>query len=246
MVKKVHRKSIKKASSRTRHKTVRYRPALYVLTMVICAVIYVGSQTGFTPAPPCANSKSCTSDLSEKIENGAFGLFAGRKIAVPNINLALDTIRPTVLGVNTLPGDKHIYVDLSTQILYAYEGTSKVFQTFVSTGRWGRTPAGNFHIWHKVRSTRMSGGTGADAYDLPNVPFVMFFYGDFGLHGAYWHNNFGHTMSHGCINMRQIDAETIFNWSDGPSKGQKGTIVSTCDAFTAPDVCTQINPINPI
>lgn len=244
MVKRVHRKSIKKASPRTHHKTVRYRFALYSLTVIICAVIYVGSKSVLMPAPPCANSKSCTSDLIEKIENNAFGMFGGSKIAAPNINLALDTIHPTVLGTNTPLGDKHVYIDLSTQILYAYEGTSKVFQTFVSTGRWGRTPAGNFHIWHKVRSTRMSGGAGADAYDLPNVPFVMFFYGDYGLHGAYWHNNFGYTMSHGCVNMRQIDAETIFNWSDGPSKGEKGTAVSTCDSFTAPDVCTQVNPVN--
>ncbi|MDP1721832.1 MAG: L,D-transpeptidase [Candidatus Gottesmanbacteria bacterium] len=244
MIKKTKRKSAKRTSPAKRNKTARYRLALYTLTMAISAMIYIGSQAVFTPAPPCANSKTCTSDLSEKIENGAFGLFAGRKIAAPDINLALDITRPRVLGTSDPLGEKRIYIDLSTQILYAYEGTSQIFQTFVSTGRWNWTPVGNFRIWHKVRSTRMSGGQGASAYDLPNVPFAMFFYGDFGMHGAYWHNNFGHTMSHGCVNMRQIDAETIFNWSNGPSKEQKGTIVSTCDSFTAPDICTQVNPIN--
>lgn len=233
-------------AKRTAHpkhkKTVRLGFTLYALTALACAALYLGINAVFTKTP-CANSKSCKSDLVEKIENGAMGVFEGQKVVAPTIDLASDTHRSNVLGTNDPALNKHIYVDLSTQILYAYEGTSKIFQTFVATGRWGKTPTGNFNIWHKVRSTRMSGGSGADAYDLPNVPFVMFFYGDYGLHGAYWHDNFGHTMSHGCVNMRQIDAEVIFNWSDGPSKGLLGTPVSTCDSFTAPNICIQKNPV---
>ena len=71
----------------------------------------------------------------------------------------------------------------------------------------------------------MSGGTGNDYYNLPNVPFVMFFQNEkipgirgFGIHGAYWHNNFGHAMSHGCINMRIIDAEKLFKWAEVGTK----------------------------
>ena len=213
MTKRSHRKPAKKAAHTTRHKTVRYRLTLYSLTMAIGALIYIGTPMVLKTPPPCANSKSCTSDLVEKIENGAAGVFEGRSVVVPNINLALDKAHPTVLGTAIPSGDKHIYVDLSTQILYAYEGTSKIFQTFVATGRWGKTPTGNFNIWTKLRSTRMSGGSGADYYNLPNVPFVMYFYGDFGLHGAYWHDNFGYTMSHGCVNMSVEDAEWLFNWA---------------------------------
>jgi len=90
----------------------------------------------------------------------------------------------------------------------------------------------------------MSGGSGNDAYNLPNVPYVMFFYRDYGLHGAYWHNNFGHTMSHGCINLRQVDARDLFKWADGPSSGQKGTPVSICNNFEEPNICIQVQPIN--
>ena len=90
----------------------------------------------------------------------------------------------------------------------------------------------------------MSGGSGTDYYNLPNVPYVMYFYHYFGLHGAYWHNNFGHTMSHGCVNMRPIDAGAIFDWVDGPKNGEKGTIVSICNRFTEPNICEQNNPIN--
>jgi hypothetical protein len=227
---------------KTHAKTVKHYIQLYFVTVAMSAFVFILGNLLFQPQP-CANSKSCTSDLAEKIENGAMGVFAGKEILAPHINLAYDK-NFTVLGTKDAKGEKHIYVDLANQKLYAYEGKEKIFETLVSTGRWGKTPVGNFHIWHKVRSTRMSGGEGNDAYDLPNVPFVMFFYGDFGLHGAYWHDNYGHTMSHGCVNMRPIDAEVIYNWSDGPEGKQKGTPVSVCEEFTGPDNCVQTNPIN--
>ncbi len=193
---------------------------------------------------PCANSKTCKSDLTESIDNNSLGIFAGRKIVPPKIDSVLDFPRPLVLGTNAADDEKHIYVDLSTQKLYAYDGTKQFMQTYIASGRWGRTPVGNFNIWSKLRATRMAGGQGADAYDLPNVPSVMYFYHDFGLHGAYWHNNFGHTMSHGCVNMRLVDAKTLFEWADGPTAEHKGTAVSICNQFKEPDNCIQDKPIN--
>jgi lipoprotein-anchoring transpeptidase ErfK/SrfK len=52
-------------------------------------------------------------------------------------------------------------------------------------------------------------------YYLPNVPYVMFFYKAYSLHGTYWHNNFGQPMSHGCVNLRTEDAQWLYEWS-GP------------------------------
>ena len=49
--------------------------------------------------------------------------------------------------------------------------------------------------------------------DLPNVPYTMYFYKGYGIHGTYWHHNFGHPMSHGCVNMRTSDAAWLFNWA---------------------------------
>lgn len=194
-------------------------------------------------APPtCANSKSCTSDLSLKIENDQIGIFQGRKVIPPKITMS-DTSPAPVLGTSTASGEKHIYIDLSTQTLYAYQGTTPILKTFISSGKWGKTPTGNFHIWEKLVATRMSGGEGADAYDLPNVPYVMYFYHDFGLHGAYWHDNFGHVMSHGCVNMRKIDAKILFEWADGPEGKTLGTPVSVCDQITDSMQCIQNNPI---
>jgi len=103
-----------------------------------------------------------------------------------------------------------IDVNLRTQRLTAYQGNTPVFTTLISAGLPGTpTVVGRFAIYTKLVSTRMTG----PGYDLPNVPYTMYFYKGYGIHGTYWHNNFGHPMSHGCINMRTSDAAWLFNWA---------------------------------
>ncbi len=118
---------------------------------------------------------------------------------------------------------KRIEVDLTNQRVYAYEGNTKVYDFLISSGKWAKTPTGTFQIWIKLRYTRMTGGSKLlhTYYDLPNVPYVMFFYNQdypkeagYSLHGTYWHHNFGHPMSHGCINMRTEDAQTLYYWAN--------------------------------
>jgi hypothetical protein len=221
---------------------------MYSLLMLVSVTtfaltsLFIHLNQAIPSIPTCANSKSCTTDLTEKIENNSYGTFEGKTVFAPFIDKREED-ELSVLGIATTSGEKHIYVDLSTQTLIAYQGTTQIFKTFVSTGKWGRTPTGNFHIWEKLRATRMAGGEGADAYDLPNVPYVMYFYHDFGLHGAYWHDNFGHAMSHGCVNLRQVDAKTLFEWADGPSGNTLGTAVSICDRLTSDNQCIQENPV---
>lgn len=126
----------------------------------------------------------------------------------------------SVLGDTSL--EKRIEVDLTRQKVYAYEGKRKVYAFTVSTGKWALTPTGEFTIWAKVRSQKMEGGNKAwgTYYNLPNVPYVMFFYNNaitkmrgFSFHGTYWHDNFGHPMSHGCVNMKTADAQTLYEWA---------------------------------
>ncbi len=107
-------------------------------------------------------------------------------------------------------GEKWIDINLSTQTLTAYEGRTPVFTAIVSTGT-SRTPTvvGTYSIYVKYRATTMSG----PGYHLTNVPFTMYFYRGYGIHGTYWHNNFGTPMSHGCVNMRTPDAEWLYNWA---------------------------------
>jgi lipoprotein-anchoring transpeptidase ErfK/SrfK len=80
----------------------------------------------------------------------------------------------------------------------------------VSTGTGNTpTPVGEYAIYSKVRSQTMSG----PGYSLPNVEFVSYFYSSYAIHGTYWHNNFGQPMSHGCVNMRNTDAEWLYTWA---------------------------------
>lgn len=174
----------------------------------------------------CANSISCIQDLTGKFDpNLKEGEFMGKKVNVPT-QIAIQEEQKVVLGDST--SDKHIYIDLSSQKLYAKEGDRIIYEFLISSGKWGRTPTGDFMTWIKLRSTRMKGGNQAlgTFYDLPNVPYTMYFYNNeipkrrgFGIHGAYWHNNFGHPMSHGCINMKPEEAGLIYEWANPQSTG---------------------------
>ena len=115
---------------------------------------------------------------------------------------------------------KRIEVNLTTQVLTAYEYDKIVFQTNISSGiPYGgtSTPVGKHNIDPKTPSKHMGNGNlfaGADDYELPGVPWTSFFT-DAGhaFHGTYWHQNFGTPMSHGCVNMRTEEAKWIFRWS---------------------------------
>lgn len=204
----------------------------FLLPLILGFVIGFGL-LGLNKPTPCANSISCIKNLNADVENGVVGTFQGHTVVPPKIDLVADAARPKVLGDTSATGEKRIYVDLTHQILTAYQGDTLYMQAFVSTGKWARTPPGDYRIWIKLRATRMTGGSGADFYDLPNVPFTMFFAGPnagqaagFSLHGAYWHDNFGHPMSHGCVNMRTVDAQKLYDWADPPTTGPTTTTSS--------------------
>jgi lipoprotein-anchoring transpeptidase ErfK/SrfK len=117
---------------------------------------------------------------------------------------------PSSSPVSAPTSGKWIDINLATQGLVAYEGQQPVYWATVSTGLARTpTPKGRFRIYSKYRSTAMSG----PGYRYTNVPYVMFFYSGYSLHGCYWHNNFGQPMSHGCVNMRTGDAQWLYNWA---------------------------------
>ena len=107
-------------------------------------------------------------------------------------------------------GTRWIDVDLGDQALYAYEDDTLVASFLVSTGLPNTpTPTGRFYVYVKLLFDDMQG----PGYYLPDVPYTMYFYEGYGIHGTYWHNNFGNPMSHGCINMETGDAGWLFDWS---------------------------------
>ena len=117
---------------------------------------------------------------------------------------------PPTPGISIGNGERWIDVDLTNQMVYAYEGDTVVNSFVVSTGTWlTPTVTGKHKIYVKVRVQDMRG----PGYHLKDVPYVMFFSGDYGLHGTYWHNNFGTPMSRGCVNLTIDDAAWLFNWA---------------------------------
>lgn len=114
--------------------------------------------------------------------------------------------RPSQVGES----ERWIDIDLSSQRAYAYIGDQMAKGFIVSTGTWQHpTVTGVFHIYVKYRFADMSG----PGYHLPDVPYVMYFYKDYGLHGTYWHHNFGTPMSHGCVNFSTPDSAWLFDFA---------------------------------
>ena len=122
-----------------------------------------------------------------------------------------NTPKPAPTSAPPVSGGAHwIEVNLTQQMLHAYAGDTLVRSFVVSTGLW-QTPTitGTFKIYLKLVSTTMSG----PGYYLTNVPYTMYFSGDYGIHGTYWHSNFGTPMSHGCVNMYTPDAGWLYDFS---------------------------------
>jgi hypothetical protein len=112
-------------------------------------------------------------------------------------------------------GPKWVDVNLTTQTMVAYEGDTPVYSSRVSSGVYNHpTVLGTYRIYAKYVSAKMTGGTpGIDYYNIPNVPYTMYFYSGYALHGAYWHNNFGNPMSHGCVNLPVDVSKWMFDWA---------------------------------
>jgi len=103
--------------------------------------------------------------------------------------------------------DFWIEVDLSDQMLFTYLGSTLTQSYSVSTGTSKHpTVTGIYKIYAMYPYYSMRG----PGYNLPDVPFSMFFYKGFSIHGTYWHRNFGTPMSHGCVNMETSAAAQVY------------------------------------
>ncbi len=207
----------------------RFLPVLAVFTVVIGLANYtpLKREVAYGLGISGDTTTSCcdvdTLSKGEFDESANFAYFNNESIDYPKNSLAQAIKSATitdirVLGTTNAAGEeKWIDVSLSEQKLRAFEGDRVVKEFLISSGKWAKTPKGDFRIWYKTRSQAMKGGSKAlgTYYYLPNVPHNMFFYQGYAIHGAYWHSNFGNPMSHGCVNSPLAEVADLFEWT-GP------------------------------
>jgi hypothetical protein len=113
---------------------------------------------------------------------------------------------------------KWINVNISQQIVTAYDGARPVMVTLASTGTTkDPTEIGVWRIYWRLPKQDMEGGNLAsgDYYSLKDVPYPQYFHtsGE-GFHGTYWHDDFGHRRSHGCVNLSTPMSEWLYGWAN--------------------------------
>jgi len=163
-----------------------------------------------------------------------------RDLSHPALSAPPDDVKKDEQGAAV---ERWIDVELASQTLVAYEGSRPVFATLVSTGRGPRgtdsaTPPGVHRIWVKIAYSTMDNIERDDVdkhYSMADVPWVQFFDKAVGLHGTYWHRDFGRVKSHGCVNLAPLDARRLFGWTSPklpagwaaayPTQLDKGTVV---------------------
>lgn len=204
---------------------------LYLIPVLLLVGLIVLQNTKKQAFRSTTAANGCVADnlLGELSPLETLAISNGNELKVPT-QLASNTRSP-VLGLAS-PEEKWIEIDLSDQTLKAWNGNELYLQTRISTGLpFTPTPTGEFRIWIKLRATKMEGGVGRNYYYLPNVPYVMYFHNEsvpayrgYGLHGTYWHNDFGNQRSHGCVNLPTPIAEKLYYWTSPVLSEGKGVV----------------------
>lgn len=163
-------------------------------------------------------------------------IYAGQQLVIPGASASANVTPPTTDWASTqgnygerplvtppqpsVTSGKLIMVDLSDSMTYAFQDGVLVYSALSSMGLPATpTVKGQFKIYNRLPSQTMSG----PGYYLPGVQYVQYFYQGYALHGAYWHDNFGQPMSHGCVNLRNDDAAWFYAF------GEIGTPVHVID-----------------
>ncbi len=144
----------------------------------------------------------------------------GTWVSLADVQLATPGAPPADLA----PDETWSVVALKNETLVAFEGDApRLRHARLFLGKRDEkdktkdhpTPTGTFRVQSKHVSVTMDGDVAADGpYSIEDVPWVMYFDGSYALHGAFWHANFGHPMSHGCVNLSPADARQLFGWTE--------------------------------
>ncbi|WP_407676157.1 L,D-transpeptidase [Planktothrix mougeotii] len=168
----------------------------------------------FNPFNRCNSTPNFSLKKFQPLKILATGAILTVMVGLTEGNLAIANEEHNLIARNMMElqksSERWILIDLSRQRLIAWEGNQPVYAVIVSTGKADTpTRTGVFKVYTKYETTRM---TGPD-YDVPDVPYTMYYDGGMAIHGAYWHNLFGTPVSHGCTNVAVNHAKWLFEWA---------------------------------
>ncbi len=169
----------------------------------------------------CLVFLSCTLSTAHASTAGQVTYDASGK-PVPVNDPAIAGVSPTPVylladipdSIKKLP--KKIDVDLSAQTLSYYYGDHLVGTIKISSGIARLpTPRGTFQVLEKIPVKNYAGrNPNGTRYYLPDTKWNLKFSSlGYYIHGAYWHNNFGHPMSHGCVNVSYTDMPQLYEFA---------------------------------
>lgn len=176
------------------------------------APVFKRSGKDLIPQPPLEKHTRFTAKADLKLGKQTYVKARDGRL-VPREALRLARARAPAKDI---PSGAHwVHVDLAEQTLVAYEGRRPVFATLVSSGKKGFvTKPGLFRIESKHLSTTMDGPDPEDGfYRIEEVPWTMYYWRSYAVHGAFWHDDFGTPRSHGCTNVAPEDARWLFHWT---------------------------------
>lgn len=103
-------------------------------------------------------------------------------------------------------GHLKITIDISEQMMTVEDDWHVVYSWDVSTGRPGHaTPTGNF------RPVRMAQIWYSSKYENAPMPWSIFFYGGYAIHGTEDVAELGHVASHGCVRLDPRNAKVLYD-----------------------------------
>ncbi|MDX1993346.1 MAG: L,D-transpeptidase [bacterium] len=179
------------------------------------AITLVSSAPGLDPDPTQAAALDryrVVNIFAQTTVDGAEWVQVGVEQWVPAANVAV--VRP-VARPTAVDSERWVGVDLAQQVLIAYEGERAVFAALISSGMAELpTHPGIFRVFHRQRVQTLGWGSPGElySYTVEDVPHILYFNGDQGLHAAYWHDDFGTPRSHGCVNLSLTDAAWVYDF----------------------------------
>lgn len=173
-----------------------------------------GNTSQFTTIAP-SSSKLWTETHTPFADERDRGLVVDVIDTQDTVTYVVGTTEPQIAGSLE---EQYILVDITDQTLRAFQNHSLVKSFLISSGvnsyptPLGTTTVTDKFLWHDY--SWYYGDGDARNYDLPDVKYNLRFRNHYYLHYAYWHNNFGNKMSHGCVNINYENSEWIYNWTD--------------------------------